>query len=267
MFMCLRYEGRTRVPRAVRVWPMDTRSPSNRARSGYASCTATRCWRRATGPAPRETGCPVRYYLPAEDVRLDLLTTSDTHTHCPFKGDASYWSWPDAPPRRSYPDPKPDVARHAGSFCFYEVEVAIVPAPRRRPGVPAASVVSGFAVHEGPGSAPGPVVRIRPGPRGLARTPAPTKPRLLKRPDPDDRPWHARRRAGGRRDRRRAHHARAVVQDDRLAGSDAADRLGERDLESAVDQLGRDLRPRLRGRGVGRCRCQGRWGRRRTSGA
>jgi len=72
----------------------------------------------------RETGCPVRFYLPAEDVRLDLLTPSDTHTYCPFKGTASYWSLPDAPDLVwSYPDPKPDVAAIKGHLCFYEVEV------------------------------------------------------------------------------------------------------------------------------------------------
>jgi uncharacterized protein (DUF427 family) len=31
-------------------------------------------------------------YLPRDDLRDDLLTPSDHHTHCPFKGDASYWS-------------------------------------------------------------------------------------------------------------------------------------------------------------------------------
>jgi uncharacterized protein (DUF427 family) len=72
----------------------------------------------------RETGCPPRYYLPAEDVRLDLLTPSQTHTVCPFKGTASYWSLPDAPDLVwSYPDPKPEVAEIKGHLCFYEVEV------------------------------------------------------------------------------------------------------------------------------------------------
>ncbi|MCX4883735.1 MULTISPECIES: DUF427 domain-containing protein [unclassified Streptomyces] len=73
----------------------------------------------------RETGCPVRYYIPAEDVRLDLLTPSDTHTYCPFKGTASYWSTPDAADLVwGYPDPKPDVAGIKDHFCFYEVEVS-----------------------------------------------------------------------------------------------------------------------------------------------
>ncbi|MEV2196451.1 DUF427 domain-containing protein [Streptomyces phaeochromogenes] len=71
----------------------------------------------------RETGLPVRYYLPAEDVRLDLLTPSDTRTHCPFKGDASYWSLPDSPDLVwSYPDPKPEVAEIKDHLSFYEVE-------------------------------------------------------------------------------------------------------------------------------------------------
>ncbi|MFJ3338576.1 DUF427 domain-containing protein [Streptomyces sp. NPDC086766] len=73
----------------------------------------------------RETGCPPRYYLPPQDVRLDLLTPSDSHTYCPFKGTASYWSLPDAADLVwAYPDPKPDVAEIKDHLCFYDVEVA-----------------------------------------------------------------------------------------------------------------------------------------------
>lgn len=31
-------------------------------------------------------------YAPLEDYRQDLLTRTSTSTHCPFKGDASYWT-------------------------------------------------------------------------------------------------------------------------------------------------------------------------------
>jgi uncharacterized protein (DUF427 family) len=39
-----------------------------------------------------ETGLPARYYLPPDDVRMDLLKPTTFHTNCPFKGKASYWS-------------------------------------------------------------------------------------------------------------------------------------------------------------------------------
>lgn len=72
----------------------------------------------------KETGCPVRYYLPPDDVRADLLTPSNTTTHCPFKGDASYWSLPGAPDLVwAYPDPKDDVAAIKDHLCFYDTQV------------------------------------------------------------------------------------------------------------------------------------------------
>src|SRR5690606_11337231 len=60
-------------------------------------------------------------------------------------------------------------------------------------------------------------------------------------------PWagarsgHARRRPLGGGDGRRAHHARAVVEHDRLAGGDTAHRFGEADAQFAVDGLRRHL--------------------------
>jgi uncharacterized protein (DUF427 family) len=71
-----------------------------------------------------ETGLPTRYYLPRDDVRMDLLTPTNFHTTCPFKGEASYWSlalngtthdgivW-------SYEEPIPKSEGITGLMCFY----------------------------------------------------------------------------------------------------------------------------------------------------
>lgn len=39
-----------------------------------------------------ETRLPQVFYFPRDDVDMDLLTRTDHRTHCPFKGDASYWT-------------------------------------------------------------------------------------------------------------------------------------------------------------------------------
>lgn len=39
-----------------------------------------------------ETSLLPVYYLPEEDVRTDLLEPTDRVTHCPYKGDARYWT-------------------------------------------------------------------------------------------------------------------------------------------------------------------------------
>ncbi len=62
-----------------------------------------------------ETGLPVRYYLPREDVRMDALIPSPTRSHCPYKGDASYFSAPGARDAFwSYEEPFDDRSDIAG---------------------------------------------------------------------------------------------------------------------------------------------------------
>jgi uncharacterized protein (DUF427 family) len=75
-----------------------------------------------------ETGLPPRYYLPLTDVRLDLLVPSDTESHCPYKGTATYWSlgiegdvfkdlvW-------TYRAPFPESQKVSGLAAFYNEKV------------------------------------------------------------------------------------------------------------------------------------------------
>ena len=39
-----------------------------------------------------ETGHDPVHYIPAKDVRLDLMHSTEHKTYCPFKGDCSYWT-------------------------------------------------------------------------------------------------------------------------------------------------------------------------------
>ena len=39
-----------------------------------------------------ETGLPTRYYIPKQDVCMDLLEPTNSITRCPYKGVARYWS-------------------------------------------------------------------------------------------------------------------------------------------------------------------------------
>ena len=70
-----------------------------------------------------ETGLATAYYLPRADVQANLRGI-DLSTHCPFKGDASYWSiqaggkdhdaiaW-------SYEDPKEGAEEIQGHLAFF----------------------------------------------------------------------------------------------------------------------------------------------------
>jgi len=78
-----------------------------------------------------ETGLPPRYYLPLTDLRMDLLRPTDTQTHCPYKGTASYWSVDTGQAVHTdvvwlYRTPLPESQKVAGLACFYNEKVDIV---------------------------------------------------------------------------------------------------------------------------------------------
>ena len=71
-----------------------------------------------------ETSQPPAIYFPPEDVRTELLTPHRQRTHCEWKGQAHYWSLPDAPAAAwSYPDPIAAYAQLRGLFAFYPQHV------------------------------------------------------------------------------------------------------------------------------------------------
>jgi uncharacterized protein (DUF427 family) len=77
----------------------------------------------------QERGCPPRWYLPREDVRLDLLRRTTTTTVCPFKGRATYWSYEQAGAAGtdvawSYEQPITAMAALQGLICFYAERTA-----------------------------------------------------------------------------------------------------------------------------------------------
>jgi uncharacterized protein (DUF427 family) len=87
----------------------------------------------AESTSPRilfETGLPARYYLPKTHVRMDLLTPTESVSHCPYKGQAEYWSvragdgvhddlaW-------SYRAPFAESQKIAGLIAFYNEKIDI----------------------------------------------------------------------------------------------------------------------------------------------
>ncbi|WP_407562543.1 DUF427 domain-containing protein [Streptomyces sp. 184] len=79
-----------------------------------------------------ETGLPAQFYLPPQDVRLDLFARTDTRTGCPYKGFASYRTYRgQGTPERadvawSYEDPVHEVAPLAGYVAFYDSVADVV---------------------------------------------------------------------------------------------------------------------------------------------
>jgi uncharacterized protein (DUF427 family) len=77
-----------------------------------------------------ETSNPIRYYLPFDDVRIDLLELSETVSECPYKGDGQHWhlkvgeeevsdaGW-------SLPHPLPEGIAATEHICFYPEKVEL----------------------------------------------------------------------------------------------------------------------------------------------
>jgi len=78
-----------------------------------------------------ETRLPPAYYFPPEDVRTEFLEKTSLQTHCPFKGNASYWTlkvggdvaenavW-------GYEEPYEDALPVAGYLSFYPNRVSAI---------------------------------------------------------------------------------------------------------------------------------------------
>jgi uncharacterized protein (DUF427 family) len=101
---------------------------------------ARRRWRAAfnnhviadTGDALilHEAGLPPVVYFPREDVAMEYMGRTERHTHCPFKGDAAYFTlrldseiaenvaW-------SYESPLDSVSRIASRIAFYADRVEV----------------------------------------------------------------------------------------------------------------------------------------------
>jgi uncharacterized protein (DUF427 family) len=78
----------------------------------------------------KEAKYPAVQYVPREDANMGLLERTDRTTHCPYKGDASYYSvkangqildnaiW-------TYETPFPAMAEISGHLAFYPDKVKI----------------------------------------------------------------------------------------------------------------------------------------------
>ena len=78
----------------------------------------------------KEASLPPVQYIPREDVATDLLERSSRRTHCPYKGDASYWDVTAGGVRArdavwSYEKPFVAVKDIAGRLAFYPHKVEI----------------------------------------------------------------------------------------------------------------------------------------------
>jgi uncharacterized protein (DUF427 family) len=75
-----------------------------------------------------EASYPGVHYIPREDVDMTLLAPSTHRSHCPYKGDAGYYTIKTANRTSenavwTYESPFPDVAKITGYIAFYRDRV------------------------------------------------------------------------------------------------------------------------------------------------
>ncbi|MGH3726034.1 MAG: DUF427 domain-containing protein [Mycobacterium sp.] len=78
----------------------------------------------------QEASYPPVHYLPPDAVNWDVLERTDSHTYCPFKGEASYYSvrTPEGTIEDAvwtYENPYPAVAQIARHLAFYPDRVNV----------------------------------------------------------------------------------------------------------------------------------------------
>ena len=105
-------------------------SPLYRIRGGYCAKSGDRSIIEVSSiiATHGDTRTLERFYLPAEDVRMDLLEPSEKQTRCAYKGVASYWhvrlgdtlhqdlAW-------TYEEPDDDGRAIRGLICFFNERV------------------------------------------------------------------------------------------------------------------------------------------------
>jgi uncharacterized protein (DUF427 family) len=74
-----------------------------------------------------ETASPPTFYMPPDDVNMELLSPAIGNSYCEWKGAAKYWGLSDAQELPavawSYPDPNTNFAAISGWLCFYPEHV------------------------------------------------------------------------------------------------------------------------------------------------
>ena len=144
--------GHVRIPwRAMDAWFEEDEQVTVHPRDPYVRIDALSSTRHVTvevaGEVVADTRAPVmlyetgliaRRYLPATDVRRELLEPSQTVTHCPYKGTTRYYHVVAGGQRLDdvaweYPTPLPESRPIAGRICFDDVRVDVTLDGRRLP--------------------------------------------------------------------------------------------------------------------------------------